>query len=142
MEVEDEQQEAARTPEDWEKLRVELLRPHRQPRGGEPHATGEQLLEVEEENRHFADRYVEIEEENNNLANLYVASYQLHSTLDLDEVLKIVIEIVINLIGAEVFAIYLLDGKDEELQVVAAEGVRRDRISGRVDWARGPSARR
>ena len=29
---------------------------------------------------------MEIEEENNNLANLYVASYQLHSTLDFDEV--------------------------------------------------------
>ena len=57
------------------------------------------------------ERYLEIEEENNNLANLYVASYQLHSTLDLDEVLKIIVEIVINLIGAEVFAIYLFDGE-------------------------------
>ena len=47
--------------------------------------------------------YVEIEEENNNLANLYVASYQLHSTLDSSEVLKVVLEIVINLIGAEIF---------------------------------------
>ena len=60
---------------------------------------------MEEENRRFADRYVEIEEENNNLANLYVASYQLHSTLDVDEVLKIILEIVINLVGAEVFGV-------------------------------------
>src|SRR5437867_12212568 len=56
---------------------------------------------VEEENKEFADRYIEIEEQNNNLANLYVASYQLHSTLDYREVLRIVQEIVINLIGAE-----------------------------------------
>ena len=74
------------------------------------------------ENRHFAQRYLEIEEENNNLANLYVASYQLHSTLDPDEVLKIVMEIVINLVGAEVFAIYLLNDETSELTAVASEG--------------------
>jgi GAF domain-containing protein len=67
-------------------------------------------------------RYVEIEEENNNLANLYVASYQLHSTLDLDEVLTIITEIVVNLVGAEVFAIYLLDEESGALAAVAAEG--------------------
>src|SRR5262249_1745691 len=53
--------------------------------------------QVEEENKEFADRYIEIEEQNNNLANLYVASYQLHSTLDYREVIRIVQEIVINL---------------------------------------------
>jgi len=128
VEFEEDQQEAARTPEDWGKLRVDLL--GRIASLEEENRTfREQLLEVEEENRRFADRYVEVEEENNNLANLYVASYQLHSTLDIDEVLKIVIEIAINLIGAEVFAVYLLDGKDEELRVVAAEGVHPDRIS-------------
>src|SRR5262245_21843931 len=56
---------------------------------------------VEDENKEFADRYIEIEEQNNNLANLYVASYQLHSTLDYKEVVRIVQEIIINLIGAE-----------------------------------------
>ncbi len=65
--------------------------------------------QVEEENKDFAQRYIEIEEQNNNLANLYVASYQLHSTLDFQEVLNIVVEIVINLIGAEVFSLMLLD---------------------------------
>ena len=59
--------------------------------------------QVEQENLDFANRYLEIEEENNNLANLYVASFQLHSTLDFKEVVQIVMEIVINLIGAERF---------------------------------------
>src|SRR5437762_1802463 len=77
---------------------------------------------VEEENKEFADRYIEIEEQNNNLANLYVASYQLHSTLDFREVIQIVQEIVINLIGAESFAILLLDEKTNELKAIAAEG--------------------
>ncbi len=78
---------------------------------------------VEEENQGFANRYVEIEEENNMLANLYIASYQLHSTLDFKEVLQIILEIVINLIGAEEFGVLLLDEKTNKLEPVASEGV-------------------
>ncbi len=78
--------------------------------------------EVEEENKDFASRYIEVEEQNNNLANLYVASYQLHSTLDFREVIQIVQEIIINLIGAESFGILLLDEKTNELKTIASEG--------------------
>ena len=77
---------------------------------------------VEEENKDFAQRYVEVEEQNNNLANLYVASYQLHSTLDFQEVVHIVMEIIINLVGAEIFSIMLVDEKTNELGVIAHEG--------------------
>ncbi|MEW6107883.1 MAG: GAF domain-containing protein [Nitrospirota bacterium] len=83
----------------------------------------ERFRQVEEENKDFASKYIEVEEENNNLANLYVASYQLHSTLDFSEVLRIVLEIVINLIGAEKFAILLIDEKTNELIPVASEGM-------------------
>ncbi len=83
----------------------------------------ERYREVEEENKDFAHRYVEVEAENNNLANLYVASYQLHSTLDFNESLKIILEIVMNLIGAEEFSIMMLDEKTNELTVVAEEGM-------------------
>src|SRR5213082_927353 len=82
----------------------------------------QRFREVEEENKDFANRYIEIEEQNNNLANLYVASYQLHSTLDFREVIQIVQEIVINLIGAESFGILLLDEKTNELKTIACEG--------------------
>jgi len=78
---------------------------------------------VEEENKDFANRYIEVEAENNNLANLYVASYQLHSTLDFSESLKIILEIVMNLIGAEEFSIMMLDEKTNELTIVAQEGM-------------------
>lgn len=78
---------------------------------------------VEEENKDFANRYVEVEAENNNLANLYVASYQLHSTLDFSESLKIILEIVMNLIGAEEFSIMMLDERTNELTIVAQEGM-------------------
>jgi putative methionine-R-sulfoxide reductase with GAF domain len=77
---------------------------------------------VEEENKEFADRYIEIEEQNNNLANLYVASYQLHSTLDYKEVIRIVQEIVINLIGAEVFHLFMVSEKHPHLELETSEG--------------------
>lgn len=83
----------------------------------------ERYIKVEEENKDFASKYVEVEAENNNLANLYVASYQLHSTLDFNEVLRIVLEIIINLIGAEKFGIFLMDDKTNELLPVASEGL-------------------
>lgn len=83
----------------------------------------ERYRKVEEENKDFASKYLEVEAENNNLANLYVASYQLHSTLDFNEVLRIVLEIVINLIGAEKFSILLMDEKTNELIPVASEGL-------------------
>lgn len=119
--ITDRQESAARTPEDWNKLRSEMVQ---RIASLEEECTSvrERLDQVELENSQFAQRYVEVEEENNNLANLYVSSYQLHSTLDLDEVMKIIMEIVINLIGAEVFAIYLLEGEDSQLTPAASEG--------------------
>ena len=99
--------------ESLEKEREELLQRYRQ---------------VEEENVDFANRYLEIEEENNNLANLYVASYQLHSTLEFREAVQILMEIVINLIGAGKFALMLLDEKKGELYAVSSEGLPREEI--------------
>jgi nitrate/nitrite-specific signal transduction histidine kinase len=122
VEERERQETAAQSPEEWGKLRQDLLdRIHSLE--AECMTVRERLEQVERENNQFAQRYVEIEEENNNLANLYVASYQLHSTLDVDEVLKIILEIVINLVGAEIFAIYLLDEETTELQAVASEGL-------------------
>jgi len=83
----------------------------------------EKYRKVEEENQEFANRYVEVEIENHNLANLYVASYQLHSTLDFNECLKIILEIVTNLIGAEEFSVMLVNEKTNELSIVEQEGM-------------------
>lgn len=84
--------------------------------------------QVEAENRDFAERYVEIEAENNNLLNIYVASHQLHSTLDFDEVVQIITEIVLNFIGAEVFAVALVDSRHGSLHPVITEGVEEERV--------------
>lgn len=88
----------------------------------------ERFKHVEEENKDFANRYIEIENENNNLANLYIASYQLHSTLDFKEVLRIILEIIINLIGAEKFVVMMLDEKTHQLNVVATEGMEKEDV--------------
>jgi putative methionine-R-sulfoxide reductase with GAF domain len=85
-------------------------------------ATETRYREVEAENKEFADRYIEIETQNNNLANLYVASYQLHSTLDYKEVIRIVQEIVINLIGAEAFHLFMVSEKTGRLDLEISEG--------------------
>jgi nitrate/nitrite-specific signal transduction histidine kinase len=82
-----------------------------------------ELNAIKTENIDFAKKYVEIEEQNTSLANLYVASYQLHSTLDFAEVVRIVVEIVINLIGAEKLGVFLFDEETERLECVAHEGL-------------------
>jgi hypothetical protein len=115
------QREAAKDPTDWADLRQELLA-RIDVLEDENEAILAQLLSVENENQQFAERYLEIEEENNNLANLYVASYQLHSTLDPNEVMKVILEIVINLIGAELFCVYVCQDTGDTLEPVAAEG--------------------
>jgi transcriptional regulator with GAF, ATPase, and Fis domain len=79
--------------------------------------------EVEAENHDFASRYVEMEEENNSLANLYVASYQLHTTLNFEEVVRTIIEIIINMVGSDQFAVFIFDDTINALQVVVSEGV-------------------
>lgn len=119
--IETRQREAAQNPHDWGKLRQELLG-RITSLETENRDMMAKLMAVKTENRQFVERYVEIEEENNRLANLYVASYQLHSTLDPAEVMKAIIEIVINLIGAELFCIYVCDDENGTLEAVAAEG--------------------
>jgi transcriptional regulator with GAF, ATPase, and Fis domain len=97
----------------------------------------ERYKKTEEENKDFATRYVDIEAQNNMLANLYVASYQLHSTLDFNEVLRIVTEIIINLIGAEEFAIFLMDDKMNELIPVTSEGLPSGELLPKVKMGEG-----
>ncbi len=64
---------------------------------------------MEKENWDFAERYLQVERQNANLLNLYVASQRLNSTLEFAEVVQIVREIVVNLIGSECFEIVLYD---------------------------------
>jgi len=88
----------------------------------------DRFAHVEAENRDFASRYVEIEEENSRLMNIYVASYQLHSTLDFNEVLKTLTEIILNFIGSDRFMLGLLDEKQQELRPLIIESIDNEAI--------------
>src|SRR5579863_7691457 len=120
LKLEGEQKEAHKEVEEEE---LKLLRAKLSQLEQDKASLVDRFKEVEEENKGFASRFLEVEEENNNLANLYVASYQLHSTLDFQEIIMIVMEIMINLIGAERFAILLLDEPSGVLTAVASEGM-------------------
>jgi len=106
---------------DNERLREEVDRAQRE------HARLRDLLgAAERETRSFEDRYAEIEQQNANLASLYAASYQLHATVDRDQVLAAIQEIVINLIGSEELAILAVEGA--ALRPMAAFGMSSARL--------------
>jgi hypothetical protein len=87
-----------------------------------------ELSSVENENREFVDRYVRLERQNNDLLSMYVATYRLHSTLDSTEVVGTIKEIVINLVGSEVFGVYVVDETSQRLTLVAHEGLDPERF--------------
>lgn len=82
----------------------------------------ERLRSALDSNQRWAERNAEIEERHNELAHLYVASYQLRATFDPQEVVAAISEIVINLIGAEVYALYACNPATGILTPVACEG--------------------
>ena len=96
--------------------------------------------QVEEMNRTFAARYEEIETQNNQLANLYVASYQLHATLNFADVVDTVREILINLVGAEAFALFWVEERAGYLRSEASQGIP-EGIPEEVRFKAGPLAR-
>lgn len=65
----------------------------------------DQMTDVEKMRRELSSRYLEVEQSNSNLANLYVASYGLHSSLERDDVVRSIHEVLVNLVGSEEFAI-------------------------------------
>lgn len=92
----------------------------------ENQAAQQRIAELEKENLEFADQFVQVEEVNNNLTNLYIASSRLHSTLDREEALAIIKEVVINFVGAEKFAILVYDDNEDVLRYETGEGFDED----------------
>lgn len=113
--------DAALSDPEWEKLRTELLSKIDELEN-QNDSIREEVLCAREATEAFEQRHAQVEEENNCLANLYVASYQLHATLDAVEVVKTIQEIVINLVGAETFAVYVREDGSDVLGAVASEG--------------------
>jgi hypothetical protein len=78
---------------------------------------------IAQETEQYKERYHEIEEENDRLVNLFVATHQLHSTVDFPGVVQIIVEILLNFVGAGRFAIFALDTERDELEPIEAYGV-------------------
>jgi nitrate/nitrite-specific signal transduction histidine kinase len=78
--------------------------------------------QLEAENRDFAQRYVDLEDHSTSLTNLYAATFQLHSSPDPDAVVRTIVEIAVNLIGAAEFILYVADEAKGDFSVVAREG--------------------
>jgi len=104
------------------KARISLLEEENRCVQGELHDIKEQYNLIEKESQDFSERYLHVERQNTSLLNLYVASQRLHSTLNFREVLQVVQELVINLIGSEAFEICLFDPHRERLLTLAAVG--------------------
>ncbi len=81
-----------------------------------------EMRQIQQENEDLANRLVLAEKENTQLVNLYVAGSQLHSSLEIAEVRNSIVEIIINLVGAEKFVVYMFNEQARTFVPVAAEG--------------------
>jgi GAF domain len=81
------------------------------------------LSASEEEREQFLHDFVDLERRNNDLANLYVATYRLHGTLDEQEVVTAIEEIVINLIGCEQFGLFDVDESGASMHLLREFGL-------------------
>jgi nitrate/nitrite-specific signal transduction histidine kinase len=80
------------------------------------------LRQVEDENQALSQTCTALQEQNEAISNLYVAKHRLHASLDATEIMNIVTEIIVELVGAEEFAILFLEQKTKVLKRVAGRG--------------------
>ena len=83
----------------------------------------ENLVAAEQDMNELATRLVDTENQRGRLMNLYVATYQLHATLDVEEVTTTIAEISRDLVGAEKFALLLRDDGKEVCEIALAQGL-------------------
>lgn len=78
---------------------------------------------VEQQSTSVSARVEEVEIEFANLANLFVASNQIHSSLSPRGVVRRIKEVLMQIVGAERYAMYLVNPEGTELVPIASEGV-------------------
>jgi GAF domain-containing protein len=96
----------------------------------------QQFVTVEEENRDFSKRYSVVERQHAELVNLYVCMYRLHATIEYDQVIQTIKEIVISLLGAKNFGIYLRDDANNGFRLVGHEGIDQS-VQQRISFTEG-----
>ncbi len=83
----------------------------------------ERIDQIEGQSHDLLNQFADIEQQNSDLASLYVASYRLHETLKRSEVIAVIEEIVVNMIGSEEIAIFEVDGGTGKLKLVDSLGI-------------------
>jgi nitrate/nitrite-specific signal transduction histidine kinase len=73
---------------------------------------------LKRENDEFRRKQQDVERQNESLLNLYVSGYQLHSTIDQANVASVIKEILLNLLGAEIFCLWMVDQETGRLESI------------------------
>ncbi len=84
--------------------------------------------EVEQRTERMTTQFALVERQNADLAGLYVASYRLHESLEREEVLGVIQEVLANLVGSEEIAVYELSPDGQTLNAVRSSGVDEARL--------------
>jgi hypothetical protein len=82
------------------------------------------LKQLETENRALTQLCTKLQEHNDAISNLYVAKHRLHASFDATEIMRIVRDIMVELVGAKEFGIYLLDPRAKVLRRVTGGGTK------------------
>jgi hypothetical protein len=90
---------------------------------GKLKALQDRVKQMEDENKALGDVCNHLRQQNEAISNLYVAKHRLHATLNPAEVMKIIEEILVELIGAKEYGILILEQKSNTLRLVAGRGV-------------------
>jgi len=107
------------------RLRAEAQRLHTRlaTRDAELSRLHKQVVALQDVNERLVEEFGQVERRSSELANLYVATYRLHWTLDRDEVITAIREIVADLLGCEEMAIFEWEDGASALSLVASVGV-------------------
>ena len=85
----------------------------------------ERVAAIDAERQAYLKRYLEVEAQNANVSNLYVATLRLHGSIDHNDVLAAIHEIIINLLGSEELAVFELPVQGSTLFLSSSHGIDR-----------------
>ncbi len=81
------------------------------------------MHEHEKVSGHFRERFSEVESDLESLANLHVATHQLHGSLRVPDVMKNIMDFLIQLVGAQSLGIYFATEDRRLLVPIATAGI-------------------
>ncbi|MFQ5525774.1 MAG: GAF domain-containing protein [Thermoanaerobaculia bacterium] len=81
------------------------------------------LAAAEQDMDELATKLVDTENQRGRLMNLYVATYQLHATLDVEEVTSTIAEIARDLVGAQKFVLLMRDDDKGRCEIALSGGL-------------------